>query len=208
MEKINKQTGFSFHSLFLIMSACFFICHKRNKLLLHVPFGHYCSYRCHVLIIMWIVSFMLAFPRSFLSPSLSLSLCHFHSIFPRHMLCFFSRPFSHFTHSFIHTFSLFCCHLCFTIYFCYSCKTISTKKSHFHSIFSRNVVFIFKILYNVSAQAQPYVKWSNRFSCELLQYTFFFLKKWAYNIVSVQVNSLLCYQVTLELCIECVELQH
>lgn len=33
-----------------------FICHKRNKLLLHVPLSLHCGYRCHVLIIiMWIV---------------------------------------------------------------------------------------------------------------------------------------------------------
>lgn len=73
--------SFAFHIVFLSFFFCFFICHKRNKLLLHVPQSYYCGYRCHVLIIMCIVSIMSAFPRFPLSPFHSHSgifICQFY----------------------------------------------------------------------------------------------------------------------------------
>lgn len=58
----------------------FSICHKRNKLPLHVPFNHYCGSRCHMLIILWIVSIVSLFSWFFFFslcfiPSFSLSFC-------------------------------------------------------------------------------------------------------------------------------------
>lgn len=139
-KEVHAFCSMRFYTLyrFLLFSHVFsfvFICHKRNKLLLHIPFSHCCGYRCHVFIIMWIVSIMSAFS--------TLSLCSFNSLLPFDRILRVCLCVCVFVHIYspppIWSSSFIFCRLVFVVdvlkfTFCCLCQLISTMKLYVESI--------------------------------------------------------------------------